>query len=54
MRAYYFISLPSYGLDVNMERVEDVLLHQRLLALARDPDKRPVFHVRFLEVVIFV
>lgn len=46
----HFNRLPnSYGLDVNMERVEDVLLHQRLLALARDPDKRPVFHVRFLE-----
>ncbi|KAI4348072.1 hypothetical protein L6164_008833 [Bauhinia variegata] len=40
---------PSYGLDVNLDRVEDVLLHQRLLALARDPDKRPVYHIRFLE-----
>uniref|UniRef100_A0A5B7C0H5 Putative serine/threonine-protein kinase HT1-like isoform X2 n=1 Tax=Davidia involucrata TaxID=16924 RepID=A0A5B7C0H5_DAVIN len=39
----------SYGLDINMDRVEDVLLHQKLLALAKDPDKRPVFHVRFLE-----
>ncbi|XP_061355557.1 serine/threonine-protein kinase STY8-like isoform X1 [Gastrolobium bilobum] len=40
---------PSYGLDVNMDRAEDVLLHQSLLTLARDPEKRPVFHVRFLE-----
>ncbi|KAJ7974080.1 putative Protein kinase [Quillaja saponaria] len=40
---------PSYGLDVNMDRVEDVLLHQRLLAIAKDPEKRPVFHIRFLE-----
>ncbi|CAJ1976964.1 unnamed protein product [Sphenostylis stenocarpa] len=30
-------------------RAEDVLLHQTLLALARDPDKRPVYHIRFLE-----
>lgn len=40
---------PSYGLDVNMDRVEDVLLHQKLLALAKDPEKRPVYHIRFLE-----
>ncbi|XP_029126424.1 serine/threonine-protein kinase STY46 isoform X3 [Cajanus cajan] len=40
---------PSYGLDVNIDRAEDVLLHQTLLALARDPDKRPVYHIRFLE-----
>ncbi|XP_004496487.1 serine/threonine-protein kinase STY46-like isoform X2 [Cicer arietinum] len=39
----------SYGLDVNVDRAEDVLLHQRLLDLARDPDKRPVYHIRFLE-----
>lgn len=40
----------SYALDINMDRVEDVLLHQRLLALAKDPDSRPVFNVRFMEV----
>ncbi|XP_027363160.1 serine/threonine-protein kinase STY46-like isoform X2 [Abrus precatorius] len=40
---------PSYGLDVNIDRAEDVLLHQTLLALARDPDKRPVYHIRFME-----
>ncbi|KAL9317641.1 hypothetical protein ACSQ67_014158 [Phaseolus vulgaris] len=40
---------PSYGLDVNIDKAEDVLLHQTLLALAKDPDKRPVFHIRFLE-----
>ncbi|XP_058087748.1 serine/threonine-protein kinase STY46-like isoform X3 [Magnolia sinica] len=40
---------PSYGLDVNMDRVEDVLLHQKLLSEAKDPEKRPVFHVRFVE-----
>ncbi|XP_031284694.1 serine/threonine-protein kinase STY46-like isoform X2 [Pistacia vera] len=38
-----------YGLDVNMDRVEDVLLHQNLLALAKDPEKRPVYHIRFME-----
>ncbi|XP_042961402.1 serine/threonine-protein kinase STY17-like isoform X2 [Carya illinoinensis] len=40
---------PSYGLDVNMDRVEDVLLHQKILALAKDPEKRPVYNIRFLE-----
>ncbi|XP_021283761.1 serine/threonine-protein kinase STY46-like isoform X3 [Herrania umbratica] len=46
----HFNRLPaSYGLDVNMERVEDVLLHQKLLASAKDPEKRPVYHIRFLE-----
>ncbi|KAH7568037.1 hypothetical protein JRO89_XS07G0221400 [Xanthoceras sorbifolium] len=46
----HFNRLPaSYGLDVNMERVEDVLLHQKLLALAKDPEKRPVYHIRFVE-----
>lgn len=39
----------SYALDINMDRVEDVLLHQRLLVLAKDPVNRPVFHVRLLE-----
>nr|XP_009408296.1 PREDICTED: serine/threonine-protein kinase STY46-like isoform X5 [Musa acuminata subsp. malaccensis] len=38
-----------YGLDLNMERVEDVLLHQKILADAEDPDKRPIFHVRFMK-----
>lgn len=46
----HFNRLPaSYALDINLDRVEDVLLHQKLLALAKDPDNRPVFHVRFLE-----
>ncbi|KAJ8450404.1 hypothetical protein Cgig2_004861 [Carnegiea gigantea] len=48
----HFNRLPaSYGLDVNIDRAEDVLLHQKLLALAKDPEKRPVFHVRCLEVL---
>ncbi|XP_074371272.1 serine/threonine-protein kinase STY8-like isoform X2 [Apium graveolens] len=46
----HFQRLPSsYALDINMDRVEDVLLHQRLLAQAKDPDSRPVFNVRFME-----
>ncbi|XP_047975400.1 serine/threonine-protein kinase STY46-like isoform X2 [Salvia hispanica] len=46
----HFNRLPtSYGLDINMEKVEDVLLHQKLLASAEDPDNQPVFHIRFLE-----
>ncbi|XP_021830166.1 serine/threonine-protein kinase STY8-like [Prunus avium] len=46
----HFNRLPaSYGLDVNLDRVEDVLLHQKLLALAKDPEKRPVYHIRFME-----
>ncbi|KAI9199974.1 hypothetical protein LWI28_000959 [Acer negundo] len=46
----HFNRLPaSYGLDVNMERVEDVLVHKNLLALAKDPEKRPVYHIRFIE-----
>ncbi|CAL5384477.1 unnamed protein product [Camellia sinensis] len=46
----HFNRLPSsYGLDINMDRVEDILLHQKLLVLAKDPDNRPVYHVRFLE-----
>nr|GMC48407.1 serine/threonine-protein kinase STY46-like isoform X1 [Ipomoea batatas] len=50
----HFNSLPSsYGLDINMDRVEDVLLHQKVLARAKDPDMRPVYHVRFLELNVW-
>lgn len=48
------VFLFSYGLDVNIDKAEDVLLHQNLLAQARDPDKRPVYHIRFLEVLLLV
>jgi hypothetical protein len=40
----------SYLLDVNVDKAEDVLLHQKILAEARDPEKRPAFRVRFLKV----
>lgn len=46
----HFKSLPSsYALDINLDRPEEVLLHQKLIALAKDPENRPVFHVRLLE-----
>ncbi|KAL7117747.1 hypothetical protein ACP275_03G092800 [Erythranthe tilingii] len=48
----HFHRLPlSYGLDINMDRVEDVLLHQKLLSRAKDPENQPVFFIRFLESV---
>ncbi|XP_042440478.1 serine/threonine-protein kinase STY17-like [Zingiber officinale] len=40
-----------YGLDLNMDRVEDVLLHQKILADAEDPEKRPIFYVRFMKCI---
>ncbi|CAO2147763.1 unnamed protein product [Urochloa humidicola] len=45
----HFARLPtSYQLDVNVDKAEDVLIHQKVLAEAEDPDKRPAFTVRFL------
>jgi hypothetical protein len=40
----------SYSIDLDVEKAEDVLLHRRILDECADPDKRPVFHVRFLRV----
>uniref|UniRef100_A0A1D1XY98 [Protein-PII] uridylyltransferase n=1 Tax=Anthurium amnicola TaxID=1678845 RepID=A0A1D1XY98_9ARAE len=46
----HFNRLPySYLLDVNVDKAEDVVLHQKILAKARDPGKRPVFHCRFMQ-----
>lgn len=43
----HFMRLPNrYALDVNTDRADDVLLHQKLLQLAEIPENRPVFHVR--------
>uniref|UniRef100_A0A0E0LKG9 non-specific serine/threonine protein kinase n=1 Tax=Oryza punctata TaxID=4537 RepID=A0A0E0LKG9_ORYPU len=43
----HFHSLPArYALDVNVERVDDVLLHKRLLDQAREPMNGLVFDVR--------
>lgn len=47
----HFNRLPTrYALDVNVERAEDVLMHKRLLQLARDPANRPVFEIRLVQV----
>ncbi|KAH0719583.1 hypothetical protein KY285_015614 [Solanum tuberosum] len=47
----HFIRLPArYALDVNVERAEDVLMHRRLLQLAKDPENRPAFDVRLVQV----
>ncbi|MBA0706476.1 hypothetical protein Golax_018582 [Gossypium laxum] len=46
----HFNRLPSrYALDVNVERAEDVLMHQRLLHLAHDPANRPAMEVRLVQ-----
>ena len=39
-----------YALDVNAERAEDVVTHQRLLEEARDPQRRPALAVRVIQV----
>ncbi|CAL5024588.1 unnamed protein product [Urochloa decumbens] len=41
----------SYSIDLDVEKAEDVLLHRRILDECADPDKRPVFHVRFLRCI---
>ncbi|KAI5010689.1 hypothetical protein ZWY2020_012826 [Hordeum vulgare] len=47
----HFHRLPArYALDVNAERAEDVVTHQRLLEEARDPQRRPALSVRVVEV----
>ncbi|XP_062204130.1 serine/threonine-protein kinase STY46-like isoform X2 [Phragmites australis] len=40
----------SYQLDINVDRAADVLVHQKVLAEAKDPDRRPAFQVRFLRI----
>lgn len=39
-----------YALDVNVERAEDVLMHKKLLQLARDPANRPAFNIHLVQV----
>ncbi|KAF7088257.1 hypothetical protein CFC21_091383 [Triticum aestivum] len=47
----HFHRLPArYALDVNAERAEDVVTHQRLLEEARDPARRPALSVRVVQV----
>ncbi|CAI9117012.1 OLC1v1018321C4 [Oldenlandia corymbosa var. corymbosa] len=46
----HFQRLPlRYALDVNIEKAQDVLMHKKLLDLARDPKTRPAFEVRFVQ-----
>jgi hypothetical protein len=48
---FHFSAISSYSIDLDVEKPEDVLLHRRILdECANNPDKRPVFHVRFLRV----
>lgn len=49
----FFVYL-SYALDINMDRAEDVLLHHKLLTLAKNSENRLVFHVRFIEVLLSI
>ncbi|CAD6248363.1 unnamed protein product [Miscanthus lutarioriparius] len=47
----HFHRLPArYALDVNAERADDVVTHQRLLEEARDPERRPALSVRVVQV----
>ncbi|XP_059461374.1 serine/threonine-protein kinase STY46-like isoform X2 [Corylus avellana] len=47
----HFHRLPArYALDVNAERALDVLMHKRLLHMARDPATRHAIEVRVVEV----
>ncbi|KAI3464760.1 hypothetical protein Pfo_021423 [Paulownia fortunei] len=47
----HFSMLPlRYALDVNTERAEDVLMHKKLLNMARDPLTRPAVDVRLVQV----
>ncbi|KAL0726266.1 hypothetical protein Bca4012_022359 [Brassica carinata] len=50
----HFNRLPArYALDVNVERAEDVLMHQRLLLSALDPNNRsPAIQVRLVQVQV--
>lgn len=48
----HFNRLPTrYALDVHTDRAEDVITHMRLLEEAKVPEKRPVFHVRAVQVL---
>lgn len=42
---------PSYAMDINIDKAEDVLLHKKILAEAADPNKRPVVSVRFVKLI---
>jgi serine/threonine-protein kinase TNNI3K len=37
-------------MDVNAERAQDVIMHKRLLQMARNPATRPAIEVRLVQV----
>ncbi|KAK1431353.1 hypothetical protein QVD17_07810 [Tagetes erecta] len=46
----HFSRLPvRYALDVNVERAHEVLMHKKLLHLAHDPNTRPAFEARLIQ-----
>jgi len=49
---FHFSAISSYSIDLDVEKPEDVLLHRRILdECANNPDKRPIFHARFLRCI---
>ncbi|CAO2153164.1 unnamed protein product [Urochloa humidicola] len=48
LEAHFAVLPTSYQMDVNVDKAQDVLIHQKVLAEAKDPDRRPAFTVRFL------
>ncbi|XP_066165688.1 serine/threonine-protein kinase STY8 isoform X2 [Oryza sativa Japonica Group] len=47
----HFLRLPeSYLIDLDVSKAEQVLLHRRILADCADPEKRPIFHARYIGV----
>ncbi|XP_057841092.1 serine/threonine-protein kinase STY8 isoform X1 [Cryptomeria japonica] len=52
LQAHFNRLPPRYAMDVNIERPEDVLIHQKLLELALIPENRPVFYVQSSERVV--
>ncbi|KAG8378000.1 hypothetical protein BUALT_Bualt08G0092600 [Buddleja alternifolia] len=48
--AHFSMLTLRYALDVNTERAEDVLMHKKLLNMARDPLTRPAVDVRLVQV----
>uniref|UniRef100_A0A804RGI0 non-specific serine/threonine protein kinase n=1 Tax=Zea mays TaxID=4577 RepID=A0A804RGI0_MAIZE len=48
--AAHFGRLPhSYQLDINVDKASDVLVHQNVLAEAKDPDRRPAFYIEDMD-----
>ncbi|KAL6506657.1 hypothetical protein OROHE_022489 [Orobanche hederae] len=50
LSAHFSMLPPRYALEVNTERAEDVLMHKKLLTLARDPLTRPAVDVRPVQI----